>query len=264
MSKSVLTSFAAAALGVAAAIGAASAQAPAPESPAALAAGLPRHEVHLTGVYSRPTPDRRDEFLIPTGFSRTYYTTIRPHNASMPNDREASVGLAYRHRPGSKQDRLALSGAIAIARMDVGFMTYRQNWYFTPEAWTLESTLRRDYHAMVAQVVPGVEYAVLVKPKLHAGASLGLVHSVAYRKVAGRTVNRVNTWATEVYPGLFAQAGPLRLDVQYRLHHRKYRDDSGENNGLRVDTYNPEKWRLGVSYRVWSKSGPGTQARWGR
>ena len=121
---------------------------------------------------------------------------------------------------------------------------------------------------MVAQVSPAVELAAVATPRLRIGASFGVVHGVAYRKVVRRSmgfaVNRVNTWATEVYPGLFAQAGPVRLDVQYRVHHRKYRDDSGENSGLWVDTYNPEKWRVGMGYRLWSKGGPGTRARWGR
>ncbi len=95
-------------------------------------------------------------------------------------------------------------------------------------------------------------------------------YSVTFRKTAGsnrgldfsRPVLRVNVrepFATEVYPGVYAEAGPVRLDVQYRALHRKYRDDSALNNGLRVDPYNPAKWRLALSTA--SRGGGGAGAR---
>ena len=276
MSKSTLLSFAAAAL-VAAAAQAGSAQlAPPPTSApsaTALAAAvpaeppLPRHEIYLTGSFSSSEPDRRDEFLRGRYAFGTTYANIRRHNQAMGPDLERGLGLTYRYRPGVLGGRVALAAGFGIARVDLGFRTVLNKMYWFPgtDYTTLELLIRRDYHVRLAQVAPGIELTAYRHSWFSVGASAGLVHSVAYRKVEARfEVNRVNTWATEVYPGLFAQAGPVRLDIQYRLHHRKYRDDSGENNGLWVDTYNPEKWRVGVGYRLWSKGGRGTQARWGR
>lgn len=224
-----------------------------------------RHEIWLSAIYANGVPDRRDDFLRGQYGFGTLYESLHKYNSTIPKDKEYGFGATYRYR---FSERLSVGAGLGVTRTSQGFASPSDLSYYLPEGQikTDHFTVRRNYRAYLAQISPDIEYAFLHKENCSAGVSLSVRYSAAFRKTANsrygqdpkHPLHKVNVrepFATELYPGVFAQVGSVRADFQIRGYHWKYRDDSAENNGLKVDTYNPFKFRLTISYRLlrWPK-----------
>ncbi len=216
-----------------------------------------RHELWASVAYANGVPDRRDGFRD----GRWVERDTRTHQG-IPNDREYGLGLTYRYRVN---ERFTVGTGTAMTRLSQHYPVVLNRTYFRDGPFPDDLRYRRDYRVYNLQLSPTAEIVVLgagvckfcpraTEHAVTAGLTASAIYNLSYRRVVndgpGYRVNRLDPFASELYPGAFIAVGRVRLDLQYRAAYWKYRDDTGTNNGLRVDRYNPAKMRLAVSYRI--------------
>lgn len=207
-----------------------------------------RHNLSLNIGYGLGNPDKRIDFLYdryPSG--PVLAVTAKAEQTTF--DDEYSIGLKYIFD-------LTTNGSfgfgVGYAKLVQDFLLPADgNGYFMQ---SIEPFFWRDtsqYHMI--QIQPSYDVRLLKKSVL-LGVNCSSISNISFRKHINSfnlSRNKTEYFATEFYTSAYGEYKRIRLDIGFRLLHWKYRDDAIANNGLRVDTYNPSKWRFQVSYQFW-------------
>ncbi len=200
------------------------------------------HSLKIYTSYAIGKPDKNYDFLR----GGAAETVKRKFHNNTPDD-EYAFGLGYSYRLKGKY---ALNFDIGYAKLVQDFLlpANGQSYFMVPNKvlyWRKESTYQ------IVQISPGLEYT-LSKDKIQYGIVLQAIANVVYRKTlkyVNLSRDKIGYFATELYPGIFAEYKGIRASLGVRALHLKNRDDALANNGLSVDPYNSFKVRFTLSYR---------------
>jgi hypothetical protein len=208
-----------------------------------------RHHLYA-GLGAAPgMPDKRTDFLYdqfnPVGPVQTVINKM----GETTMDDEYFAEFRYRYQ---LFNRVGIGMNLGYALLVNDFLLPANgNTYFLE---TIRPFFWRDisfYHMI--QLTPTLDLNIVEKPSFRAGMQLGALNNISFRKAIrnyGMSRNKIEYFAFELYPGLYAEIHRLRFDVQVRALHLKYRDDAIANNGLNPDPYNTFKIRMSVGYRL--------------
>lgn len=206
------------------------------------------HNFSIYLGYGLGNPDKRYDFLydqLPLGPVQTVINKSKRVTA----DDEYAIGVTYRYEPTSG---INLCLGIGYAKLVQDFLLPANgNGYFMQ---SIEPFFWRDtsqYHMI--QIQPSLDVKLLSKATILGVNCMG-VSNMSFRKHINQfnlSRNKTEYFSSEIYTGIYGEFKRIRLDVGYRIFHWKHRDDAIANNGLRVDTYNPSKWRFQLSYTFW-------------
>jgi len=196
----------------------------------------------IYSAYSIGKVDKRYEFLPNRGLAQTVKNKI---NDNTPDD-EYAIGLGY---------NLILKKRLSIG-IDLGYAKLVQDFllpvngtsYFYADGEKLYWRHKSDYH--IIQISPQIKY-VLTDGQFKFGQSVQFIGNVTFRKALPEDYlfkNKIEYFATEVYPGIFVEYKRIRANLGVRVLHMKYRDDAIYNNGKNPDLYNPLKIKFTLSY----------------
>jgi hypothetical protein len=190
--------------------------------------------------------DKRYDFLyseFPIGPIQTVIT--KSENTTL--DDEYAFGVTYKY---ALLDRVKIGLGVGYAQLVQDFLLPANPEFFSVNIYPFFWRDQSRYHMMQWQ--PSIDIALIKKPYV-IGINCTSVSNVSFRKHIRRfnlNRNKLEYFATEVYPGIFGEYKRFRWDLGYRYLHRKYRDDAIPNNGLNPDDYNSLKVRLLMSYRL--------------
>jgi hypothetical protein len=216
---------------------------------AMLSAQSGRHHFYA-GLGTAPgRPDKRIDFLYdqfnPVGPVQTVINKM----GETTMDDEYFAELRYRYQ---LSNRVGVGMNLGYALLINDMLIPAKNSYLLEQRYIF---LWRDisfYH--IIQLAPTFDLNVVENPNFRAGMQLGALNNISFRKTVKNdrnlSRNKIEYFAFELYPGLYAEVRRLRFDVQVRALHRKYRDDAIANNGLNPDPYNTFKIRMSVGYRL--------------
>jgi hypothetical protein len=214
----------------------------------ALFAQSGRHHLY---VNLGAAPGRPDKRIVTKFFALEDEITYRNKVANETTmDDEYFAELRYRYQL-SNRIGVGMNLGYALLVNDMPVIVKSQSYFKIPE----RILLWRDisfYHMF--QLTPTFDLNVVETPNFRAGIQLGALNNISFRKTVksfyNLSRNKIEYFAFELYPGLYAEVHRLRFDVQVRALHRKYRDDAIANNGLNPDPYNTFKIRMSVGYRL--------------
>jgi hypothetical protein len=194
--------------------------------------------------YGLGKPDKRYDFLrgqFPTAIIDG--VQINLDNTTL--DDEYSISLRYsNHLTG----RINFGFTLGYNLLVQDFVLPVDGRYFKERIYVFFWRDVSRYH--MAQVSPFVDLYI-VKRQYNLGLNAQFTANTSFKKhINWFDLNRwkIEYFASEVYPGVFAEYKKMRIDLSFRLLHWKRRDHAIANNGLEVDRYNPFKMRFQVSY----------------
>jgi hypothetical protein len=193
-------------------------------------------------------PDKRYDFLYNQLLLGPVQTVINKSRRATLDD-EYAIGVTYRHVSTSG---INLGIGLGYAKLVQDFLLPADgNGYFMQSIQPFFWRDTSQYHMI--QIHPSFDVKLINK-----SAILGLnctgISNISFRKHINSfnlSRNKTEYFSSEIYTGIYGEFKRFRLDVGYRIFHWKHRDDAIANNGLRVDTYNPSKWRFQLSYDFW-------------
>lgn len=205
------------------------------------------HFSFYTG-YGVGKPDIRYDFLFPTFPPGTVQTVINKAGQTSLDD-EYIFGIRYKYITSNLVD---FGIGIGYAQLVQDFLLPADgNGYFRQ---TIEPYFWRDTsHYHIIQLQPTIDIAFIEKSVVLGFNGTGIAN-ISFRKHINRfnlSRNIIEYFASELYTGVYCEYKRFRVDLGYRVLHMKHRDDAIANNGLRVDSYNPSKWRFQLSYVFW-------------
>ncbi len=199
------------------------------------------NSIKIYTSYAIGKPDKNYDFL-----SRGPAETVKSKfNDNTPDD-EYAFGLGYSYRFKGKY---ALYFNIGYAKLVQDFILPANGNTYFGRVNEIFYWRNKSYYHMI-QVSPGIDYTIISKD-INLGAMLQAVGNISFRKhIPENNLSRkkIEYFATELYPGVFAEYKSIRASLGIRALHLKNRDDALANNGLKVDKYNPFKIKFGLSY----------------
>jgi hypothetical protein len=202
-----------------------------------------KHSINIYSNLASETPDTRIDFLRPSvqELFRSVFENYTKNN-------EYGVGLCYKYNLHS--------------RLNLGFNTgysYYSNDFKYPLNWKhfglgrKDLLTRRHTRYNLLQVSPTINLSIIEYKEISFGLHFNYLISYLTSSLSDETNYNYDNrrFAREIYNGFFIKYNRFQFDFSYRTSHRKDRDDVVDNNGLEVDSYNPEKWRMVLTGAIW-------------
>jgi hypothetical protein len=207
-----------------------------------------KHNVSFYIGYAPGKPDLRYDFLY-NQYPILIIEGVQSKIKNTTNDDEYFLGISYQYQP---KKRINFRFGLMYAQLKQDFFLPANGKYFEQKIYPFFWRDYSRYH--MVQLSPEIKLDLIKYKSLSIGINTKLISNISFRKEIDwqdLTINKTELFATELYPGIFSSFKRFGFDISYRVLHWKYRDDAIANNGLRVDTYNPSKWRFQVSYEFW-------------
>ena len=217
------------------------------------------HSISVYVGYSYGKPDKRIDFLYGRYNPSGVIQLVLDHSKLTTLDDEYPLGFMYRY---NLSDRIGLGMGIGYGLLVQDFLLPANGIdffgglkipHFPPGAVPEPLYMRNISHYHMLQIQPSLDLK-LIKVPFQMGLNFTSISNFSFRKhikLFNLSRNITEYFATEIYSGIYGEYKKIRLDIGYRLLHRKYRDDAIENNGLDPDPYNPSKWKFTISYKLW-------------
>lgn len=205
------------------------------------------HKLSFYIGYGVGNPDKRYEFLYDKFPLGPVQTVINKSGRATLDD-EYNVGINYKYLLTPK---INIGLGIGYAKLVQDFLLPANEKYFKQSIYPFFWRDTSQYHLI--QMQPSFDVKLLSRPAIFGVNFMG-VSNISFRKhinLFNLYRNKTENFSSELYTGIYGEFKSFRLDIGYRIFHWKYRDDAIANNGLRVDTYNPSKWRFQLSYEFW-------------
>ena len=203
------------------------------------------HSFKIYSSYAIGQADKRYDFLYEQHKPGAAQFVKDNINKTTPDD-EYSFGLGYTYH---LKDKCRLNFDLGYAKLIQDFLLPANgNTYFgnVNEIFYLRN---KSFYHMI-QVSPGIDYTIINK-SIKFGVVLQAIANISfYKRILPYNLTRkkIEYFATELYPGVFAEYKGIEASLGIRALHLKNRDDALANNGLKVDKFNPFKIKFGLSY----------------
>ena len=203
------------------------------------------HSLRIYTSYAIGQADKRYDFLYDQHKPGAAQFVKDNINKTTPDD-EYSFGLGYTYH---LKDKCRLNFDLGYAKLIQDFpLPANGNTYFG-KVYEIFFWRNKSYYHMI-QVSPGIDYTIISKD-INLGLILQDVGNISFHKnIPENNLSRkkIEYFATELYPGVFAEYKGIRASLSVRALHLKNRDDAIWNNELNIDKYNPFKIKFGLSF----------------
>jgi len=199
----------------------------------------------IYAAYANGEADKRYDFLNDQ-FPSAVVQVVNKNIKDNTSDDEYAIGLGY---------NLILKHKFSLV-FDLGYAKLVQDFllpangqsFFSRQDEQFYWRHKSDYH--IIQISPQIQY-LLSDGKFKFGEYIQFISNVSFRKAIPEDnlfKNKIEYFATEVYPGIFVEYKRIRVAVGVRALHIKNRDDAIANNLKDSDQYNPFKVKFTLSY----------------